>query len=84
MHTKLIRKQVLFDEKSLKDLNLIMGKSESGFSFSKYLRNLIEQDLQKIKQKNQTKKSKLLTKKGFLKTKSIGTEAINHNDIYKI
>jgi hypothetical protein len=64
MHTHLVRKQVLLDKESINELEAIIG---SDASFSQYLRDLIDKDLESIKQKSSTQVRLLKSKSGFIK-----------------
>lgn len=84
MQTKLIRKQLLLDSDDLNSLDKLIQKEANFVSLSHFVRELIKSKIKSYEKLGQSKKTKLLSKKGFLKTSGTGKEALNHNDIYKI
>ena len=95
MTTKFVRKQLLLDPEDLYYVDQIIKNKAEYTSFSQYVRELLKKQIkQKSKDKNEslsnpvgdstpTKKSRLLAKKGFIKSGGDGFEALNHNEIYK-
>lgn len=84
MSTKLIRKQVLLDTDSLKEIYTVLGKNQSNLNLSEFIRSLIQKEITEQKNKGKIKKSRLLAQKGFLESHGNGLESVNHNDIYQV